>query len=179
MADTIYRDGAFEPNGWQLVADDADLPASGAALLSLGRFLALAGSALEGPEIGVLLKAGEKVQQLEGRLDRVALIAIEFPKFSDGRGYSSARLLREKFGYAGELRAVGDVLIDQIPFMLRCGIDSFEVTNEPTRRALLARLDVEVRVYLQPVGRAGEVPLGTRPWARRHIALQKSPQASK
>ncbi len=176
MADTIYKNGAFEPNSWQILADDAELPASGAVLLSLDRFLSLSGAVPEGLEIGVLVKAGEKVQQLEGRLEGLAFIAVEFPKFSDGRGYSSARLLREKLRFTGELRAVGDVLIDQIPFMLRCGIDSFEVTNEPTRRALLAHLDVEVPVYLQPVGRAGEVPLGTRPWARRHVALQKSPQ---
>lgn len=173
MADTIYRNGAFEADTWVRLADDEALPAEGQALLSLARFLALEGAAPGGLRIGVILKAGERAQALEGKLGAIDMVAIEFPKFSDGRGYSSARLLREKFGYGGELRAIGDVLFDQIPFMLRCGIDSFEVVNEPTRRALIEGRSAEVPVYLQPVGRAGEVPLGTRPWARRHVAAQR------
>ncbi|MBA5778311.1 DUF934 domain-containing protein [Stappia sp. F7233] len=173
MADTIYRNGAFEADSWLKVADDEALPAEGQVLLSLERFLSIADENAEGLRVGVVLKAGERAQALEGRLEAVALIAIEFPKFSDGRGYSSARLLREKHGYQGELRAIGDVLLDQIPFMIRCGIDSFEVVNEPTRRALVEGHSVEVPVYLQPVGRADEVPLGTRPWARRHVAAQR------
>jgi uncharacterized protein (DUF934 family) len=65
-----------------------------------------------------------------------SLIALNFPKFSDGRAFSTARLLREKFGYRGELRAVGNVLSDQIPFMRRVGFDAFGVSHAPTRRAL-------------------------------------------
>jgi uncharacterized protein (DUF934 family) len=59
----------------------------------------------------------------------VALVAVAFPAFNDGRSFSHASLLRSRLGFAGEIRAVGDVLIDQIPLMLRCGIDSFAVTN--------------------------------------------------
>ena len=76
------------------------------------------------------------------------------------------RLLREKHGFAGELRAVGNVLSDQIPFMRRVGFDSFEVTHAPTRRALLEGTIAEVTLHYQPAV-ASEAPAGTRPWLRR------------
>ena len=72
----------------------------------------------------VRLEPDDDARALLPHLDRIALIEIAFPKFRDGRGYSSARILREA-GYAGELRAEGDVLVDQIAFMRRCGFDSF------------------------------------------------------
>src|SRR5690606_34641599 len=100
-------------------------------------------------------------------LSRFASIAINFPAFTDGRGYSSARLIRERYGYEGELRAVGDVLTDQIPFMRRCGINAFVVTNAPTRAALEKDALAEVSHYYQPVGARVEVPAGTRPFLRK------------
>ncbi|MXN66260.1 DUF934 domain-containing protein [Stappia sp. GBMRC 2046] len=170
MSNTIYKNGIFGPNEWAVLEDEADLPESGKVLVSPDRFLALEGSAPEGVELGVVIRAGEKAERLVAHLAKLPMVAIDFPKFSDGRGYSSARLLREKFGYKGELRAIGDVLIDQIPFMIRCGIGSFEISHAPTRRALEEDRLNEVPIYLQPVGRDGEVPLGTRPWARRRVA---------
>ncbi len=68
----------------------------------------------------------DEVMQLGARLDGVNLIVLNFPKFTDGRAYSQARLLRERLGYQGELRASGAVFLDQLPFLLRCGFDSFE-----------------------------------------------------
>ena len=72
----------------------------------------------------VRLEAGDDARRLLGHLTRVTLVEVSFPAFRDGRGYSAARILREG-GYAGELRAAGDVLVDQIPLMRRCGFDSF------------------------------------------------------
>ena len=72
----------------------------------------------------VRIEPGDDARALLGHLDRLALVEVNFPKFGDGRGYSSARILREA-GYTGELRAVGDVLVDQIAAMRRCGFDSF------------------------------------------------------
>lgn len=72
----------------------------------------------------VRLESGDDARALLPFLDRLALIEVSFPAYRDGRGYSSARVLREA-GYAGELRAAGDVLVDQLPFMRRCGFDSF------------------------------------------------------
>lgn len=80
----------------------------------------------------VRLEAGDDARDLLPYLDRLKLIEVEFPAFTDGRGYSSARILREA-GYTGELRAIGDVLVDQIAAMRRCGFDSFapQVAFEP------------------------------------------------
>ena len=72
----------------------------------------------------VRLEAGEDVRTLIPHLAQLALVEIDFPRFRDGRGYSSARVLREA-GYAGELRATGDVLVDQVDHMRRCGFDGF------------------------------------------------------
>jgi uncharacterized protein (DUF934 family) len=85
----------------------------------------------------VRLEAGEDARQLLPYLDRLALVEVDFPRFRDGRGYSSARILREA-GYKGELRAAGDVLVDQILFMRRCGFDSF-APDKPLDEAAVKR----------------------------------------
>lgn len=85
----------------------------------------------------VRIEPGEDARLLLPLLDRVALVEVSFPGFRDGRGYSSARVLREA-GYTGELRAEGDVLVDQLPLMRRCGFDSF-APRAPIDRATLQR----------------------------------------
>ena len=79
------------------------------------------------------------------------MVALDFPAFTDGRAYSTARLLRERHGYLGELRAVGDVLLDQIPFMLRCGFDAFEVAQNVTLEQIEAITD-RYTAWYQPTG---------------------------
>ncbi len=103
------------------------------------------------------------------------LVALAFAKFADGRSFSYARLLRDRHGFRGELRAVGDVLIDEIPLMLRCGFDSFEVTDAPTLRALEAGRLPGPPIHYQPSSAEDETPDGGPPWrrvtpARRHPA---------
>ena len=93
----------------------------------------------------------DEVMQLGARLDGVNLIVLNFPKFTDGRAYSQARLLRERLGYRGELRATGAVLLDQLPFMLRCGFDSFESDQKGFGDAL-AKAQTLFSVVYQPVG---------------------------
>ena len=91
----------------------------------------------------IRLEADEDARALLPHLERLKLIEIAFPSFRDGRGYSAARILRQA-GYAGELRAQGDVLVDQIPLMRRCGFDSFapeSPVNEEVVAASLARYD--------------------------------------
>ncbi len=109
----------------------------------------------------VRIEAGDDARALIPMLDRLALIEISFPSFRDGRGYSSARVLREA-GYTGELRAAGDVLVDQVPFMRRCGFDSFAPEapiDQATLDAALARFPA---VYQGAAD--GAVPV----WRRRH-----------
>jgi uncharacterized protein (DUF934 family) len=108
------------------VADDQDLP-PGDVIVSLSRFEAEGDRLLsEGRAVGVRLKSDEEAEVLAYDLPRIAVVALEFPKFRDGRAYTNARILRERLGFKGELRAVGDVLREQAHFMLRCGFDAFE-----------------------------------------------------
>jgi uncharacterized protein (DUF934 family) len=78
-------------------------------------------------DIGVWLDSDEDTDSIEDNCNHLPVIAINFPNFADGRGYSYARLIREKYGYTGELRAIGDVLKDQLFFLKRCGFDAFAI----------------------------------------------------
>jgi uncharacterized protein (DUF934 family) len=165
----IWRNGAFQPDEWIRLASGDAIPSAGAKILvARSALLADADRYLaHGGGLGVEVAAGESVAELEPFLRRLDLIALIFPKFSDGRSYSAARLLRERFGYLGELRAAGDVLADQIPLMRRCGITSFDVRHVPTRAALLTGRLAEVHRYYQPIADVAEAPAGTRPWLRQ------------
>ena len=123
-----WKDGRAAPagNGFAHVADDQDLPA-GDVIVSLSRFQADGERLLaEGRRVGVRLSADEEVEALAYDLPRLAVVALDFPKFRDGRAYTNARLLRERLGFKGQVRAVGDVLREQAGFMVRCGFDAFE-----------------------------------------------------
>jgi len=110
------------------VADDAELPASGQPIVTLARYVQHTADLLARyPRLGVRVPSDKLPQDIPGTLDRLALIAIEFPKFTDGRGYSVARMLRDRHGFTGELRAVGWVLRDNLNYMERVGFDAFEL----------------------------------------------------
>ncbi|HSI00229.1 MAG TPA: DUF934 domain-containing protein [Reyranella sp.] len=118
------------------------------------------------PEAPALALANtDDVLALGDRLAGVTLVVLDFPKFTDGRAYSQARLLRERLGYAGELRATGAVFLDQLPFLLRCGFDSFESEQKGFGEAL-ARARTLFSVVYQPTGdgraTAGQLRLGRR-----------------
>jgi phosphoadenosine phosphosulfate reductase len=162
----IWQADAFRRDTWTKVDGEAALP-DGPVILPKARWLA-EGERLSGRNapLGLLIAPGDAIDDIAADLPRFALVALSFPKFTDGRGYSLARQLREKHGFAGELRAVGNVLIDQIQLMRRVGFDSFEVTHGPTRRALAESRIPEVNLYYQPIG-TDAPPDGTRPWLRR------------
>ncbi len=112
---------------WQHLADDAEMPV-GPVIVTLARWRKERAALRErGDPVGVRLPNTANVADLATDLPVLALVALEFPKFADGRAYSQARLLRERYGYQGELRAVGDVLRDQLLFMARSGFDAFEL----------------------------------------------------
>ncbi len=87
-----------------------------------------------GGALGVRIEPGQRVEQIEPWLQRLALVALSFPSFADGRAFSTARILRERYGFAGEIRAVGDVQIDRYQFMRQCGFDAFEIRPERATR---------------------------------------------
>lgn len=115
------------------VQEEDPTPGQGGVILSYARFQA-EGQALldQGRTVGVRLNADEAVEALAYDLPRLALVALAFPKFRDGRQYSQATLLRRRYGYQGEIRAVGDVLREQGHFMLRCGFDAFAPSDGAT-----------------------------------------------
>lgn len=163
----LWRRDGFAEDVWIALADEAPAPADGAIVVSLKRWLAErdALSSRAAP-VGVALEAGADAQAHLADLANRPLVALAFAKFADGRSFSYARLMRDRHGFKGELRAIGDVLIDEIPLMLRCGFDSFEVTNAPTLRALEAGRLPGPPIHYQPSSADDEAPEGTRPWLR-------------
>jgi uncharacterized protein (DUF934 family) len=107
--------------------------------------------------LGVWLDAGDDLTAVAPDLDRLAVVAVNFPKFSDGRGFSTARLLRERYGYRGELRAIGDVGRDQLLYLERCGFDAFALRDGEDAHRALAAFD-EVSVVYQPDARVRVQP---------------------
>jgi len=132
-------DGAPAPDGVPVIA-----PAE--------RFLADEAELIARPApTGVLWPNNRKVAELAPHLGGLALVALVFPRFSDGRAYSQARLIRERYGFRGELRATGDVLRDQFTFLLRSGFDAFEVKKDADAAAF-AEASARYSVFYQPTG---------------------------
>ena len=119
--------GRTVEDGWVSVDDEASMP-EGPALVSLARLErdreSLAG---RNAPLGVSVPSNTKPEALAEFLDRVSLVAIQFPVFRDGRGFTIARALRERYGYTGEIRAVGHTLPDQYVFLIRCGVTRVEI----------------------------------------------------
>jgi uncharacterized protein (DUF934 family) len=137
----LIKEGETAADRFLHIADGEPLPAEGAIIISLARWQEERGLIEpRGDPLGVRLKPGDPVEQIAGDLDRLAVVALEFPKFNDGRALSQARLLRERYLYRGEVRATGKVVRDLLLFMHRCGFDAFEtadpVTAEIVRKSL-------------------------------------------
>ncbi|MDB4961978.1 MAG: Oxidoreductase in sulfite reduction [Myxococcales bacterium] len=123
----IIRDRKIVEDDFIHVADGAELPESGKPIVTLARFLKERATLLPRyPAVGVRI-ASDKLPSDVPDLAKLALIAVEFPKFTDGRGYSTGRMLRDRHGFTGELRAVGWVLRDQLFYLERCGFNAFEM----------------------------------------------------
>ena len=163
----LWRREGFVEDKWAFLGDEASLPEEGPIVVSLKRWLEQREtlSARVAP-VGVAVEAGADAQAHLSDLTNRPLVALAFDKFADGRSFSYARILRDRRQFRGELRAIGDVLIDEIPLMLRCGFDSFEVTNEPTLQALRAGRLPGSPLHYQPSSAHDEAHEGTRPWLR-------------
>lgn len=152
----LIKDGLVVNDAYQRVLDDAPLP-EGAVLLPAARFLAdVQELTTRDGKIGVIWPNDRDIAELAPWLDRLSLVALVFPNFKDGRAYSQARILRERYRYRGELRATGDVLRDQFLFLHRTGFDAFEVKKPADAKAMLETLD-RYKVFYQPAadGEAG------------------------
>jgi uncharacterized protein (DUF934 family) len=149
------------------VADGAELPGDGAVLVTAARFLEDPEAMLKrAGKTGVIWPNNRAVDDLVPYLDRLAAVALVFPTFRDGRAYSQARLLRERHGYDGELRATGQVLRDQFVFMSRAGFDAFEVKKDADAEAFAGTMK-RYSVFYQPTG-DGRVTALNRRMQLRH-----------
>jgi len=153
----LVENGRIVEDRYVRVGDDAPIPERVPVIVSAKRFLAEASALLRRDgSVGVLWPNDRRVAELEPWLGHLALIALAFPKFKDGRAYSQARLLRETYGFRGTLRATGDVLRDQFHFLVRAGFDSFEVKKAADARAF-AEVLARYSVYYQG-GADGRAP---------------------
>ena len=165
----LWTHGQFVIDHWRPVADDVPLADGLRPLLSLARWRRerQARTPAAGP-VGLVLQPGETLGAAADDVSALRVIALRFPKFTDGRAYSTARLLRERWRFEGEVRATGDVLLDQLPLMLRAGFDAFEIVDKATIAALERGLLPAVsRVYQRGVD---VVP---RLWRARRAAFPR------
>ena len=159
----LVKGGRIVEDGFARLADEAPLPVRAPVIVSAARLLAEPHAFVrrEAPT-GVIWPNNRRVAELAPYLGRLALVALVFPSFKDGRAFSQARLIRERYGFRGELRATGQVLRDQFLFMLRAGFDAFEVTKDADATAFLEAAR-RYSVFYQPTGdgrltaRAGRV----------------------
>ncbi len=146
----LIKDSELVPDPWVSLDDEAALPEGAPAIVGLERWRSERETLIKrNAPLGIRLRSDQPPKLVLEDLDRFAVVALEFPKFGDGRAYSYARLLRERYGFRGELRAVGNVLRDQALFMLRCGFDAFEVAEAGALEGWRAALG-EISVFYQP-----------------------------
>ena len=161
----LWRDGTFAEDDWKTVGDDAAVETD-RSVVSIARWRKEADS-LRARGVGVEIAASVNVAAALAEVADRPLVALRFEKFGDGRAFSYAVLLRRRLGFRGDLRAVGDVLLDEIPLMLRCGFTSFDVENPATLKALREGRLPKFPLAYQPGLSAREAPDPSRPWARR------------
>jgi uncharacterized protein (DUF934 family) len=126
----LLKNGKVVDDVWAFVEDGHELSPGGCVVVSLARFLSEHDQLLHrNRSIGVRLANTDDPALLEPFLDQLHLVELQFPKYTDGRAYSQAQLLRRRFGYAGEIRAIGQVLRDQLRLMIRCGFDALQLPD--------------------------------------------------
>ena len=163
----LVKNGRITTDLFVHIAEGAELPGDGAIVVPATRFLADPEAVLKhAGKVGVIWPNNRDLDDLVPYLDRLAVVALVFPSFRDGRAYSQARLLRERHGYDGELRATGQVLRDQFVFMSRAGFDAFEVKKDADADAF-AETVKRYSVFYQPTG-DGRVTALNRRMQLRH-----------
>jgi uncharacterized protein (DUF934 family) len=146
----LLKNGEVIADTWQHVAAGEAVPAAGPVVVPFERWKAEREALLaRNAPLGVRFANTQNVGELAADLGRLELVVLEFPKFVDGRAFSQARVLRERYRYKGELRATGDVLRDQLQFMQRCGFDAFDIAAPNAAEIWRAAVN-EIDVFYQP-----------------------------
>lgn len=146
----LIKDRAIAEDVWHDVTEDEAVATDGPIIVSLDQWNQFRNLLIgRNAPLGIRLRSDQPPELIEDFLDRFELIAIEFPVLQDGRGFSYARLLRERFGYEGEIRAIGQVAQDQIFFMQRCGFNSYALPEDRDVDGAIKAVD-EITVAYQP-----------------------------
>ena len=157
----LVKDNAPVDDPFAYVPEGGEIPPEGPVIVHLEQWRthrdALSGRAA----VGVRLKSDESPELIADDLGRLAVVALEFPAFRDGRAYSYARILRERYGFKGEVRAVGDILREQLHFMLRTGFNAFELAGDDPLGQVRAATE-DFSVWYQPTGDGRETALQRR-----------------
>lgn len=168
MAEKIIKNGCVVDDARLIIrlaegiaATDVSVPA-GAVLVPLAVWQAQRESLLPRArtgEVGVWIAAGEDVAAIANDLDAISVVGLDFPKFTDGRSYTAATLLRSRYGYTGELRAIGEVLRDQFNYMTRCGFDTLQPHTGRYTDVQLEAARASIDDFTQPYQRSVKDPL--------------------
>ena len=158
----LLKDGKLINDPWTHIADEVAIPASGAVIVGLKRWRDERDALIKRKDpVGVRLQSDHTAGDVAEDLEHLGVVALAFPVFKDGRAYSNARRLRERHGYTGEIRAIGNVLRDQYLFMQRCGFDALEVKEGETEKDWQQATGV-VSVFYQPAADGEETVLQKR-----------------
>ncbi len=160
----LIKNGQVVEDNWVVMPKPDDVENASVTgenvIVPMALWLAQADRLSQRSDLGIWIDSDEEVEAIAEQLDRFPVIAINFPSFRDGRGYSTARLLRERYGFKGELRAIGDVLQDQLFYMHRCGINAFAVRQDRDPQKALEGLLTFTETYQAAVDQP--VPLFRR-----------------
>lgn len=129
----LVKDGVVVNNAWVVLekSDNVSMAVpAGNTIIPLSLWLQQKAVLSNRDDIGVWIDSDEDVAELSDDINALPLIAVNFPVFADGRGFSTARLLRERYNFAGELRAIGSFIRDQLCYLRRCGVNAFQFTDE-------------------------------------------------
>lgn len=148
----LIKQGQVVEDSWHHLAEEAE-PASGEkALIPLAVWQEHRERLLEANgNYGLVLQPGDEVDAIVADLDRLDVVVVTFPAFSDGRGFSQARLLRERHGFKGEIRASGHIIQDQYLYLDRSGVDTIEVADEKAAKGWIEAIE-EISIFYQPTG---------------------------
>ena len=148
----LIRKGQLSDDEFQFLGDETELPVEGSIIVTLARWHSNRDQlCARADPVGIQLRSDEPPEMIGEGLEQLAVIALDFPVFRDGRAYSYARLLRDKYGYSGEIRAIGNVMLEQLHFMVRTGFDAFEIqSDDPVSDFSIASEDFSV--WYQPTG---------------------------
>jgi uncharacterized protein (DUF934 family) len=158
----LIKNGALVDDPFVYVAETDQLPPEGPVIVHLEQWQAARDALLaRGAPVGVKLKSDQPPDLIAEDLGALEVVALEFPAFRDGRAYSYARLLRDRYGFQGQIRAVGDVLMEQLHFMLRTGFDAFELDSDDPLADYRTALE-EFSVWYQPAADGRETAVQLR-----------------